>query len=247
MISVCMATYNGERFIKEQIDSILPQLSTEDELIISDDGSTDRTLEIIASYKDKRIKVFSHKKTENKYYPTLKICFSTANFENALKNAKGDYIFLSDQDDVWQKNKIEKSLIALKKYNCVLSNFSTIDDFGNCIKEKFYYQNPIKKGFIQNLLFPHFIGCCLCFDKTILQKILPFPKSTLSHDFWIGLISLKFGKVSFIDEPLILHRVGNFNTSTACRRSKNSILMKIKYRFYSFIEILRREREKTRK
>ena len=62
MISVCMATYNGERFIKEQIDSILPQLSEDDELIISDDGSTDRTLEIIASYKDKRIKVFHHHK-----------------------------------------------------------------------------------------------------------------------------------------------------------------------------------------
>ena len=60
MISVCMATYNGERFIKEQIDSILPQLSQDDELIISDDGSTDRTLEIIASYKDERIKVFHH-------------------------------------------------------------------------------------------------------------------------------------------------------------------------------------------
>ena len=66
MISVCMATCNGERFIKEQIDSILPQLSQDDELIISDDGSTDKTLEIIASYKDVRIKVFHHNKTGNK-------------------------------------------------------------------------------------------------------------------------------------------------------------------------------------
>ena len=80
MISVCMATYNGGRFIKEQIDSILPQLSENDELIISDDGSTDRTLEIIASYKDERIKVFHHKKTVNKYYPTMKVCYSTSNF-----------------------------------------------------------------------------------------------------------------------------------------------------------------------
>lgn len=108
MISVCMATYNGGRFIKEQIDSILPQLSQYDELIVSDDGSTDRTLEIIASYKDERIKVFHHQKTGNKYYPTLKVCYSTNNFENALKQAKGDYIFLCDQDDIWEKNKVEE-------------------------------------------------------------------------------------------------------------------------------------------
>ena len=242
MISVCMATYNGERFIKQQIDSILPQLGEEDELIISDDGSTDRTLEIIASYEDRRIKVLKHKSYMGDFYKNSKLPVVSFNFENALKEAKGDYIFLSDQDDIWQHEKVKKSLIALKKFNCVLSNFSIIDDFGNCLKEKFYFKNPIKRSFFANLLFPHFIGCCLCFDKTVLKKILPFPKSTLSHDFWIGLISKKFGKVGFIDESLIFHRIGNFNTSTACRKSKNSILMKVKYRFYSFYEILRRER-----
>ena len=138
MISVCMATYNGECFLKEQIDSILPQLSQEDELIISDDGSTDRTLEIIASYKDERIKVFNHEKTGNKYYPTLKVCYSTSNFENALNQAKGDYIFLSDQDDVWEKNKINESLELLKKYDYVIHNLSLIDENGNVLKEKYY-------------------------------------------------------------------------------------------------------------
>ena len=96
MISVCMAIYNGEKYIKEQIDSILMQLSNEDELVISDDSSNDRTLDIIAEYNDRRIKVLHH-------IPAIGNSFvkAKANFENALSVAKGDYIFLSDQDDVW--------------------------------------------------------------------------------------------------------------------------------------------------
>lgn len=236
-----MATYNGERFIKEQIDSILCQLSPDDELIISDDGSTDRTLEIIASYNDTRIKVFHHKSFSSRFYKNSKLPTVSFNFENALKHAKGDYIFLSDQDDIWLPNKVKKCLLTLRKCNCVLSNFSVIDDFGNIKQGQFYKQNPLKKSIFQNLLFPHFIGCCICFDKSILQKILPFPKTTLSHDFWIGLVSMKFGELSFFEASLILHRVGGFNTSTACRQSQNSFLMKIKYRFYALFALIRRK------
>lgn len=241
MTSVCMATYNGERFIKEQIDSILCQLSPDDELVISDDGSTDRTLEIIASYDDKRIKVLHHKSFSSKSFKNSKLPTVSFNFENALKIAKGDYIFLSDQDDIWLPNKIKKSIDALQSADFALSNFSVIDDDGNLKVKKFYKNNPIKKLLLKNILNPHFIGCCLCFDKFILQRILPFPKTTLSHDFWIGLVSMKFGKVSFIDEPLILHRVGNFNTSTACRPSKNSFFIKLKYRFLALSSLKRRK------
>ena len=97
MISVCMATHNGGKYIKEQIDSILVQISNEDELIISDDSSTDDTVEIIKKIKDKRIKLFEN----NKFFsPNL-------NFENALLHSKGDIIFLSDQDDIWKKDKVK--------------------------------------------------------------------------------------------------------------------------------------------
>lgn len=241
MTSVCMATYNGERFIKEQIDSILCQLSPDDELIISDDESTDRTLDIIASYNDKRVKVLHHKHLSQNFYKNSKLPIVSFNFENALKQAKGDYIFLSDQDDIWLPNKVQSSLAALKTSNFALSNFSVIDDDGNLKAKKFYEKNPIEKLLLKNVLRPHFIGCCLCFDKFILQKILPFPKTTLSHDFWIGLVSLKFGKVTFIDEPLILHRVGKFNTSTACRASENSFLTKMQYRLLALSALQRRK------
>ena len=89
MISVCIATYNGEKFIKQQIDSILVQLFDGDELLISDDNSTDRTVEIIKQIADSRIKLFFNK--EKGY---------TSNFENVLKQVSGDIVFLSDQDEI---------------------------------------------------------------------------------------------------------------------------------------------------
>ncbi len=106
MVSVCIATHNGEEYIESQISSILPQLRENDEIIVSDDGSKDRTLDIVNAFKDKRIKVHILKsepvlKKHSNFYN------ATKNFENAIKNANGDFIFLCDQDDIWYNNKIE--------------------------------------------------------------------------------------------------------------------------------------------
>lgn len=237
MISVCMATYNGERFIKEQIDSILPQLSENDELIISDDGSTDRTLEIVASYKDERIKVFHHKKKENRYYPTLKLCYSTSNFENALKQAKGDYIFLSDQDDIWEKNKVSESLKLLRKYDFVIHNLSFIDESGNTIKQKYYQKQPLTFSVLHDIYNLSFWGCCSCFKKSILNLALPIPEKVPQHDTWISLIAEKTGKCFWNEDCLIKHRIFNSNTSSGGKKSKNSFFFKIRYRLNMLFEL----------
>ena len=89
-ISVCIATFNGEKFIQEQIQSILPQLGEDDEIVVSDDGSTDRTMEILELFKDKRIRLLVNEGKHGFIW----------NFENALRKAKGDVIFLCDQDDI---------------------------------------------------------------------------------------------------------------------------------------------------
>lgn len=99
-ISVCMATYNEAKYIREQLESILCQLSEDDEIIVSDDGSTDGTIDIIMSYHDNRVKVLHHISS-----PGSSFVKATRNFENALLHAHGDYI-LADQDDVWHKNKV---------------------------------------------------------------------------------------------------------------------------------------------
>lgn len=116
-VSICMATYNGGEYIREQISSILNQKFDHPEeismeLIFSDDGSTDDTIRIINSFNDDRIKLFRHTVRKNNRYFTSAFACST-NFNFAISKATGDYIFISDQDDVWYDRKIEKTLAAL--------------------------------------------------------------------------------------------------------------------------------------
>ena len=106
MISVCIATYNGEKYLRQQLDSILSQIGKDDEVVISDDNSSDGTLALIQSYGDERLRVLHHDPT--KITTTFPLDKPTHNFENALMHARGDVIFLADQDDVWHADKIER-------------------------------------------------------------------------------------------------------------------------------------------
>lgn len=231
MTSVCMATYNGERFIKEQIDSILFQLSPDDELIISDDGSTDRTLEIIASYNDKRIKVLHHKKNPEiaKIKHSRNFYYATENFENALKEARGDYIFLSDQDDVWMSEKKDTMIAALKQNNadCVMCNFSLIGAEGDGTGELGFQKCPKLKNVFSKIIQSRVIGSSMAFRKSLLYFALPFPKNLIAHDLWIGCLAKK---MIFIDEPLTSYRRYGGNVSSGIGKSPNSFFYKIIYR-----------------
>lgn len=237
-----MATYNGERFIKEQINSILCQLSPCDELVISDDGSTDRTLEIIASYNDKRIKVLHHRK--NPVLANVKhsrnFYYATENFENALKAAKGDYIFLSDQDDVWLPEKKEKMISAMEECgaDCVMCNFSIIDEKGIKTGEVGFSEPPNLKSFFSKVLHSRLIGSSMAFTKELLDFALPFPKSLIAHDFWIGCLAKK---MMFISEPLTLYRRYVGNVSSGIGKSPNSFFYKIAYRVKFIALFLKRK------
>lgn len=237
MISVCMATYNGERFIKEQIDSILCQLSEDDEVIISDDGSTDKTLEIIESYNDNRIKVFHHKKDEKlmrvKYGRNF--YYATQNFENAIKHAQGEYIFLSDQDDIWVEGKKKKCLELLKKYDCVVHNYKIIDVNGTIKKDKQFEKKPIHSSIFKNILDNHFRGCCMAFTKKMLDYVIPIPGNIIGHDYWIGTLINYYGDVFYEMEPLLESRW--YSTSVSATK-RTSIFYKLKYRLILFFEII---------
>lgn len=237
-----MASYNGALFIKQQIDSILPQLREEDELIISDDGSTDGTLDIIASYNDERIKILHHEKNPSiaKLKHSRSFYYVTANFENALKEAHGDYIFLSDQDDVWKENRVKKVLAALRNSDCVMCNYDVIDSNNKIMYEKFLKKNPISPRLIQNVIASRFIGCCMSFNRSVLQYTLPFPKKLLAHDFWIGCLANKKFKFDFIDEPLHLYRRTGDNVSPSVTGSKNNLLYKFTYRLNFLLQIFKR-------
>lgn len=160
MISVCIATYNGSKYIKEQIDSILPQLDECDEIIVSDDSSTDNTLSILKSYHDRRIIIFTNQKFNSPIY----------NFENALKHAKGDIIFLSDQDDIWEFNKVQVMISFLQKKSLVVSDCYIINQDKNVICDSLFNGKVPNAGVFINILRNHYIGCCMAFRR-VLQRL----------------------------------------------------------------------------
>lgn len=204
-ISVAMATYNGEKYIKEQVKSILLNLAPNDELVISDDGSNDTTLKIINSFKDARIKIINGPKNGVKQ-----------NFANAIEHCKGKYIFLSDQDDVWTNNKVEKVLEIFEKYDCdcVTHNCDVVNgDMSEVIIESFFKHRNSKSGVLTNIYKNRYLGCCMAFSSKMKEYILPIPNDIEMHDQWIGIICDKHGKSKFIEDKLIHYRRHGGNVS----------------------------------
>lgn len=231
MVSVCIATYNGEKYIKEQLRSVLLQLNVNDEVIVSDDGSNDRTVELIQSFNDSRIKFL----LGNKFSSPVR------NFENALKHAKGDYIFLCDQDDVWLPDKVEVMLKYLIAYDLVVSDCRVVDANLNVISESFFSVHMSGKGFWKNLILNTYVGCCMAFRRNVLNYILPFPNKIAMHDIWIGLSVELHNSIFFIDMPLILYRRHGKNASFDSGRSKYSLMYKMEYRVYLLFCLLKRK------
>jgi glycosyltransferase involved in cell wall biosynthesis len=238
-----MATYNGEKYIKEQLDSILYQLGEEDEIVISDDDSTDKTIEIIESYHDRRIKIFHHKQDEkSKSKEIASVNLVTNNFENALKHASGDYIFLSDQDDVWLPNKVPVMLSYLIKYDYVVSDcYITDEKLKILYSTRFYEGAKIVKNRWKALFYSTpYQGGCAAFNRKVLTYVLPFPKKLQSHDRWIGFVSSFFFKHIIISEKLIHYRKHQHNISSAAsNKSENTIGYRIKCRMYYIIELFK--------
>ena len=228
MISVCLTSYNGSKYIKDQIHSILSQIDLNDELIISDDSSTDNTVEIIKSINDSRIKLFEN----------MKFRHYTPNFEFTISMAKGDFIFLSDQDDIWLPNKVEIMLRNLQYYDLVVSDCYVVDKNLNIINDSFYNGKYKRNGFFKNLIHNHFLGCTLAFRKRLTKFILPFPKDILSHESWIGLNAEYFCKTHFIKDKLIFYRRHDNNYSNTLKGSTLTTRQKIIYRYRILKNIL---------
>ena len=225
MISVCVATYNGERFVEEQLRSILSQLGPEDEVIVIDDESTDRTLDIVASLEDPRIRVLHSTAHYFKW-----------NFHNALQAAKGNIIFLSDQDDVWLQGKVEKCVKALEDVDLVIHDSRVVDNDMNVVQPSFFRFYGSGPGLLKNSLNNTYFGSCMAFRRSVLEAALPFPKSNeIGHDIWLGLVAEMTGKVQFLDEPLLLYRRHDLSrtnlTQSLLNRSKRSIVTKVWSRF----------------
>lgn len=198
-MSVCMATRNGEHYIREQLASILRQLDAADEVIISDDSSDDATLEIIRSFGDARIRLFA----SQAFNPIF-------NFENALQRASGDIIVLSDQDDVWLERKVaiirERFLRSTAAIQLLVLDGEIIDEGGAVLGASIFQKINSGPGLLKNLYDNTFLGCCMAFSRPLLEIALPFPRRIPMHDMWLGMLAQLVGRVEFVPEPTIRYR-----------------------------------------
>lgn len=230
MISVCIATYNGEKYLRRQIDSILSQLGEEDELIISDDSSMDHTIDVVNSLQDPRIRILEGQIFHSPIF----------NFENAIKHAKGNIIFLADQDDKWLSGRVEKALAMHESgYDLVICNTRAI--YKDHVAEG--RMDPFSRPYWRNLIKPAYTGCCMSFNRKILEMVLPFPKSIAMHDLWIGLISQRNFKCIFLDDPLVEY---NRHEESFVARHPMSTMARIKYRLNMLWQVKKREKEVKR-
>ncbi len=220
-VSVCMAAYNGTRFIGAQIASILPQLAPDDEIVIVDDASQDDTVARIIEMRDPRIRVFSHERNAG----------VVSTFEDALRCATGNILFLSDDDDLWAPTKVERVLREFELHpeaEVVASRVALIDEHGQAIPDSRVNRfGRCLPGFWRNIIKNHYQGSAMAIRAAFLGQVLPFPSGKLFlHDVWIGTCNdARGGKTVFIDEPLVYYRRHRHNAS-----QRHSLLRLLKVR-----------------
>ena len=225
-IDILMATYNGEKYLVEQLDSIINQTYHNWNLLIRDDNSTDRTLEIIQDYqkKDNRIKLLKDNKGN------LGI---VKNFEELLKNSESEFIMFSDQDDIWVENKLDmylKMIEKIKNKGFMIHSDAILFDKNksNILKDTFISKKAINKG-LENVFFNYFVqGATILISKEIKNFILPFPKEVYLHDRYIHLISELFFERIFVNKALIYYRQHGDNQIGA----KNTIRELLSKRYF---------------
>ena len=210
MISVAMTTYNGERFLKEQLDSIFNQTRKVDEIIVCDDGSIDKTLEILKNYP-----VTVYQNERNLGY--------RLNFKKAMQLCHGDYIFLCDQDDVWQENKVEEMINIINgnpNIHVLTSAFHYIDENGkeilkdkiNLYPKKIEVNTLHKVEFKEYLAMNYFQGCSICMDAWIKNKVINHFNDNLEHDWLINVIAASYEGMYFYNKPLFKYRLHENNS-----------------------------------
>ena len=231
--SIALAAYNGEEYLKDQIDSILACMSDEDELIISCDPSTDHTIDIARTYEltDPRICVLLNNT------PGLQ-----QNFNNAVSHCNGKYIFLSDQDDVWLKGKIDKviNIFTTTQADMVMHDGYMVDANLNILPKSIFERYGTNDHFIPNLIRCSYWGCCMAIRADFRNVVCPFPTEPgVNHDIWIALMATRHGTIARCEEKLVLHRLHAGNVSTPKRRP---IIIIARHRLRILNTILQKEK-----
>jgi len=214
LVSIAMTTYNGEQFLREQLDSILAQTYSNFEIIICDDQSMDRTYQILQEFAllDSRIKLFKNDTNLG----------LVKNFEKALYLCSGQYIALADQDDIWEPEKIETLITNIGHYSLIHSDACLIDSLNEVFAYSYskYSKKDTNKNFIEYLLSNNVTGCTSLFKRELLQQCLPIPEKVLLHDWWIALNAMKLNGIIYIDKSLTRYRQHHTNQIGASNPTK---------------------------
>jgi glycosyltransferase involved in cell wall biosynthesis len=217
-VSVCMATYQGERYVERQLRSILEQLGANDEVVVVDDCSRDRTVEVIESVADPRIKVFRNPVNRREVY----------SFGRAIEISTGDIVFLSDQDDIWLPGRVRLMTDRLRKSDAALitTNFEWMDAGERPLDVAFDgVSSTASTRHFRNIadIFmgkTNYFGCAMAFKRELVPLIVPIPSYVESHDLWIALAANQIGSNLHIgDKTLRKRRHDGNTTSTVSGRS----------------------------
>lgn len=231
LVSIALCTYNGERYLKEQIDSILAQTYKHIEIVIVDDCSSDTTIALLEEYTQK---------ANLRYVINEKNQGFVKSFERAISLCEGEYILLSDQDDVWDTQKIQTLLDAMENHVLVYSNAKLVDE----------HLIPLGK----NLLDSHKINCfsgsnnkafvfkncisgnTIMFRKELKDFCLPFPPTISFHDVWIAFVAATCGSIGYVDQPLILYRqhACNITDINKKRKKRKNVVQKLAAKTQSY-------------
>jgi glycosyltransferase involved in cell wall biosynthesis len=202
LISIVLGAYSGEKYLKEQINSILEQTYTNIELVVVDDCSTDNTPAILSTFADKYENV-------HVYFNEKNIGF-VRNFEKAVKYAQGEFIAFADQDDIWLPEKIQRLVDNIGDNVLIYSDSAYIDGSGRLMGKKLSdYRNWIKGKNLYAVDSDSIwvTGHAMLFRRELLDLALPFPFSSyISHDVWLAYIAMLKGTITFIPEVLVLYR-----------------------------------------
>lgn len=221
-ISIVLATYNGEKYLYEQLKSIQEQTVQPFEVIIQDDCSTDNTIEVVCSFENKLpLKIFKNDKNLG----------FTKNFESAIQKSTGDYIALCDQDDIWEKEKIEKLLAKINNHTLVYSNSLLVDTYGKSLGKTL--SQKLKNNFISsksgvNFIFDNCVSAhAMMFKKELLKYLFPFD-NVMYFDAYIAATASSLDGVIYTNECLVQYRQHDSNTLSQSKKQKLSLLEKIK-------------------
>jgi glycosyltransferase involved in cell wall biosynthesis len=211
MLSIAMATYNGEKYIREQIDSILKQTYQDFELIICDDCSTDNTIKIIQEFCCNDVRIHIYKNEKRLGY--------IKNFEKALCLCRGDYIALSDQDDIWEHNHLELLYKNIEENLLICSNALLVDanniSLNSTMKDIIHikYIPSDRQLIFQRLLYMNFVqGSSILISRELLDRAIPFPPE-IPHDYWLAIIAASKSKLIYGDFITLRYRQHTYNVT----------------------------------